>query len=285
MITFLGTGLLGSGFVRALLRRGEAVHVWNRTVDKARALEAAGARVFDDPADAVRGAARVHSILSDDAAVDGVLDRAAPGLSQGVMLVDHTTTSPTGTVARLERWKGRGHPLVHAPVFMGPQNALDSTGIMLVSGERALVESVKPHLDRMTGKVVDLGDRPDAGAAYKLLGNLFLMFVTGGLTDFFTLGRAMGIEPRDAASLFAHFNPGLSVGARIDRMLAADWAKASWELGMARKDARLMIEAGEEGTHPLSFLPVIAAKMDDMLARGHSHDDWTVLAKDAIEKP
>src|SRR5580704_14885613 len=129
MIAFLGMGLLGSNFVRAYRRRGEDVRVWNRSPAKAIALEAEGARAFSDPAEAARGAARVHLTLSDDAAVDEVLERARPGLEPGVLLVDHTTTSPAGTRARVERWKERGVEFKHAPVFMGPQNALESTGI------------------------------------------------------------------------------------------------------------------------------------------------------------
>ena len=211
MVTILGTGLLGSGFVRALLRRGETVHVWNRTAEKAQALEPDGARAFADPAAAVKGAERVHLLLSDDAAVDDVLVRALPGLEKGVLIVDHTTTSASGTALRVERWNERGHRLVHAPVFMGPQNALESTGLMLVSGERTRVEAARPHLERMTGKVVDLGERTDAAAAFKLLGNLFLMFVTTGLAEVFTLARAMDVDPRTAASLFEHFNPGLTL--------------------------------------------------------------------------
>ena len=46
MVAFLGTGLLGANFSRALLKRGETVHVWNRTPDKAKALENEGAKVF-----------------------------------------------------------------------------------------------------------------------------------------------------------------------------------------------------------------------------------------------
>ncbi|MBX3198893.1 MAG: NAD(P)-dependent oxidoreductase [Labilithrix sp.] len=283
MVTFFGTGLLGSGFVRALLRRGETVHVWNRTADKARALEADGACVFDDPAAAVEGAERVHLSLSDDASVDDVLERASPGLGRDVLLVDHTTTSASGTAARVARWNERGHRLVHAPVFMGPKNALDATGLMLVSGERTRVEAARPHLERMTGKLVDLGERVDAAAGFKLLGNLFLMFVTSGLAEVFTLARAMDVDPRTAASLFEHFNPGLTLGARIDRMLAADWPKASWELAMARKDARLMVEETSRSDVPLAVLPAIAARMDELVAAGHGKSDWTVLAKDALE--
>src|SRR5688572_10562728 len=108
MIAFFGMGLLGSGFVRALRRRGELVQVWNRTAQKARALEADGAKAFDDPVAAVRGATRLHLTLSDDAAVDQVLEQAQVGFGNGITIVDHTTTSATGTADPSLRWAERG---------------------------------------------------------------------------------------------------------------------------------------------------------------------------------
>ena len=54
MIAFLGTGLLGANFTRALLKRGEKVNVWNRTADKAKALESEGAKAFDDTSETVK---------------------------------------------------------------------------------------------------------------------------------------------------------------------------------------------------------------------------------------
>src|SRR6204780_5372413 len=78
MIAYLGLGLLGANFVRAMRRRGLEVNVWNRSPEKAKALEAEGAKAFARVEDAVRGATRVHLTLSDDAAVDDVLTRARP---------------------------------------------------------------------------------------------------------------------------------------------------------------------------------------------------------------
>jgi 3-hydroxyisobutyrate dehydrogenase len=284
MIAFMGMGLLGSNFVRALRRRGEDVQVWNRTAEKATALEADGARAFAEPADAVRGAARVHLALSDDAAVDDVLEKARAGLAKGAVIVDHTTTSASGAAARVERWKSRGMTFVHAPVFMGPQNARESTGLMLVSGARELVEPLREPLGAMTGKLVDLGERPDAGAAFKLLGNLFLMCMTAGLADMLALARALDVTPADAATLFDHFNPAGSVGARMKRMTDVEgYREPSWELSMARKDARLMIEAAAGGV-PLTLIPALAARMDAVIAEGHGGDDWTVIAKDAVTR-
>lgn len=277
-IAFFGTGLLGSGFVRALVRRGETVHVWNRSPEKAKALEAHGARAFDDPADAAEGCERVHLTLGDDVSVDEVLARAQPGIDAGVPIVDHSTTSTAGARERA----GRLADFVHAPVFMGPQNTLDSTGLMLVSGERSRVDRVRDELAKMTGKLLDLGERPEQAAAFKLFGNLFLMFFTSGLAEVFTLARALDVDPKVAATLFEHFNPGKTIDARVERMLFGDPSKPSWELGMARKDARIMLEEAAAHGRPLPLLPAIAARMDTLIAEGHAKDDWTVLGRDAV---
>jgi len=284
MIAFFGMGLLGTNFVRALRGRGEDVQVWNRSPDKATALEADGARAFADPAAAARGAARVHLTLPDDAVIDDVLERARPGFGPGTLIIDHSTTSTAGALARITRWRERGITYVHAPVFMGPQNARDATGVMMLSGPRSIVEPLIPVLSPMTGKLVDLGERPDAAAAFKLLGNLFLICMTAGLAEMLALAKVLHVPPAEAASLFGHFNPTSTVVPRIKKMTDAAFEPPSWELAMARKDVRLMIEAASEAGIPLAVLPAIAARMDTVIAEGHGEKDWSVIAKDAVDR-
>jgi len=282
-IAFLGMGLLGSNFVRALRRRGEEVRVWNRTPGKARAVAAeTGATAFDEPAEAVHGAARVHLALSDDAAVDAALERARPGLLPNAALVDHTTTSQAGAVGRAARWAERGFAFQHAPVFMGPQHAREGGGFMLASGSRALYDRLEPALAQMTGKLVYVGEDPGIAAAYKLLGNQFLVAMTAGLADTFALAKAMGLRPADVEALFSFFNPAASLGPRMKRLLAADYGNPSWALAMARKDTRLIVEAAQQGGVPLAVMGAIAAEMDRWIEKGHAQDDWTVIAKDAV---
>ncbi len=282
MITILGTGLLGAGFARGLCKKGESVRVWNRTPDKARALAAIGAVPIANAPDAVRGTDRVHLVLSDDDAVDGVLALAAPGFARGALVVDHSTTSTAGALARTAMWDERGVRYQHAPVFMGPSNAAESTGVMLISGEREKVLRLTPLLAPMTGRLVDLGPRVDAAAAFKLLGNLFLMALSAGFLDVLALAKSMAVAPAELATLFEHFNPGASVPARFKRMIDADYSNPSFELAMARKDARLMqAEAASAGV-ALELLPVIAARMDRLLAEGQGHADWTVLAREFL---
>lgn len=282
MITILGTGLLGSGFTRALRKKGEQVRVWNRTPDKARALESIGAVAVAVAAEAVRGADRTHLVLSDDAAVDAVLEAAAPGFAPGALVLDHSTTSTAGARDRTARWRERGIVYHHVPVFMGPGNAADSTGLMLISGDRDVVARVSPMLAPLTGKLVDFGERVDGAAAFKLLGNLFLMALTAGFTDMLALAKAMGVSPAEVTTLFEHFNPGAQVPTRFKRMTDADYDRPSWELAMARKDARLMQAEADGAGVMLAMLPAVAALMDRSIAEGNGHRDWTVVAKDFV---
>lgn len=85
---FLGTGLLGTAFTRALLQRGIAVQVWNRTFERAEPLATYGATVCRSAAEAVAGAAHIHVTLKDDASVDEVLEGACSGFTPGAIIID-----------------------------------------------------------------------------------------------------------------------------------------------------------------------------------------------------
>lgn len=282
MKAFLGMGLLGANFVRAMLARGESVNVWNRTPGRAKALEAEGASVFEDLIDAIRGVDQIHLTLRDDDAVNEVLQKARPGFSAGVTIIDHTTTSPKGAIERTLYWKGEGYTYLHAPVFMGPQNAKDSTGFMLVSGDQGVISRWTPTLSAMTGKLLNFGPEEGKAASMKLIGNLFLQCVTTGLSDALALGKATGVSPDEILRLFEDWNPGASVGARLHKMTQGTFQHPSWELTMARKDTGLMMDAAARGGAPLAVVPAIAAEMDKWIAEGHAHDDWSVIAKNNL---
>ena len=280
-VALLGTGLMGAALVEAMIRRGDEVSVYNRTRARAEPLATLGARVADTPADCVRDAERVHIVVSDDAAVDALLDAMVSGLAPRAVVVDHTTVSPAGTVARFAKCDALGIELLHAPVFMAPQNCRDGGGLMLCAGPRARFERVESELAKMTGSVWYVGERVDLAAAYKLFGNAMILVIVGGLTDVYEMAASLGISAPDAHALFSRFKPGGTIDVRGKRMANADFA-ASFDLVMARKDVRLMIEAAA-GAH-LSRLPALEARIDESLAKGRDQDDVGVIAKDAVER-
>ena len=282
MKAFLGTGLLGSNFVKAMIKKGDEVQVWNRTAGKAKLLEQDGAKAFDDVSQAVKGVTTIHITLKDDATVNDVLEQASKGFEPGAIIIDHTTTSAKGAIERTASWKAKGYTYLHAPVFMGPANALDSSGYMLVSGNQEVIGKVLPELEKMTGDVINFGAEEGKAAAMKLMGNLFLITLTAGITDTLAFAKATDISLADISTLFDAWNPGAGMPARLKRIATGEFKQASWELNMARKDAGLMISAAEHQGVTLTLIPVIAQLMDQWIAKGHGNDDWSVIATDAL---
>lgn len=284
MIAFLGMGLLGSNFVKAMLKKGEKVQVWNRTASKAKALEAFGAKAFDQVTDAVKGVDVIHIVIKDDAAVNEVLAAAEPALKPEALIIDHTTTSIEGAIQRTKMWKEKGFTYLHAPVFMGPQNALESTGIMLVSGDQNVIAKAESDLSKMTGKLMNLGSQEGKAAAMKLTGNLYLITFTAGLTDMLSFANDVNISIDDLKGLFGSWNPGNQFASRFERLSGGDYNNPSWELHMARKDAGLMLDIAAQHQTKLHVIPNIAAEMDRWIEKGYGNSDWTVVAKDVVAK-
>jgi 3-hydroxyisobutyrate dehydrogenase-like beta-hydroxyacid dehydrogenase len=277
-IAFLGTGLLGSGLVEAAAKRGDQITVWNRTAEKARALEKFGVRVASTPADAVRGAGRVHLVLKDDPVVEQVVASLRAGLSPDAIVVDHTTTQPALTAARATRLNAEGVKYLHCPVFIGPAAARAGQGTILAAGPRAHFDAVHAALSKMATTVDYLGERPDLAAVYKLCGNAFIIGMAALVADVLSLARGANVASDDALSVVELFNPAATITGRGRAMARRDY-KASFELVMARKDVRLMIETAAPGT--LAVLPGIAARMDALIAGGFGSQDLGVLGNEA----
>ncbi len=280
-ITFLGTGLLGSAFAEAASRRGDAVTAWNRSPDKLLALAPFGVKAAATPADAVRGAERVHLILKDDAVVAEVIAAARPGLAADAVVIDHSTTQPQLTAERAARLGAEGIRYLHCPVFMGPSAARNAQGSMLVSGPEAIFNGVKAELARMTGRLDYLGERPDLAALHKLFGNAMFIGLWAVMADILTLAKAGGVAPEDAIKLLGTLDLNAVVAARGTTMASCNF-KPTFELAMARKDVQLMLDTA--GELPLAALRSVAARMDQLIASGYGAEDAGVLAIDAVRQ-
>jgi 3-hydroxyisobutyrate dehydrogenase len=239
--------------VRAMLRRGVAVRVWNRSPQKAQALQEYGVQAFADPVETALGADRIHLCLSDDASVDAVIEAALAGIAPESPIVDHTTVLPQRVAERALRLGEAGYSFLHAPVFMGPPMALAATGVMMTSGDAALVERVRSALESMCSDLRYVGARPQDAAIFKLIGNAMILAVVGGLNDVMRIAEEQQLTREQAYKLFDFYDPCGQIEGRGKRMTSEDY-EAFWTLDMAHKDAMLMQAAAHH-----ERLPVIDA--------------------------
>ena len=280
-IAFLGTGLLGAAFAEGAASRGDTVTVWNRSIEKARALAPFGVIAAETPAQAVRDCLRVHLVLKDDDVVEQVLLAARPGLAPNAVIIDHTTTLPERTAARAAQFAAQGLKYLHCPVFMGPPAARKALGSMMVSGPQDVFDEVKGELAKMTGRLEYFGARSDLSAVKKLCGNAAIIGVSALLADILTIAQGSGVSGEDAISALGLFDINTTISGRGMNMARGNFAP-SFELAMARKDVRLMIETA--GARPLAALPAIAARMDQLIAAGHGAQDASVMGIDAVQR-
>jgi 3-hydroxyisobutyrate dehydrogenase-like beta-hydroxyacid dehydrogenase len=107
-----------------------------------------------------------------------------------------------------------------------------------------------------------------------------LMFIASGIADVFALSRSVGIDPKDAVTVFDYFNPASQVSTRGIRMANGEYTPAAFELVAARKDVRLMLDSARAADGKLHVLPAIAERFDEVIAAGFGRDDLAAVAAD-----
>ncbi|MFG2054541.1 NAD(P)-dependent oxidoreductase [Micromonospora sp. NPDC048930] len=246
-IALLGTGTMGTAIGRRLLAAGHRPTVWNRTPARTEPLVAAGARAAATPAEAVRDADVVITMLTDATAVRETLTWAAPALRPGTHLIEMSTIGPRA-VPELAALLPAGVPLVDAPVAGSAAAAEAGRLTVLAGGEEAAVDRVVPVLE-LLGTVRRCGGSGH-GAALKLVLNTALVTAVTAVADTLAVAEAVGVTRRTALDALA----AGPLGGAVARATTAD---AAFAAALAAKDAQLALDA--LGGAPAPLLRAAAA--------------------------
>lgn len=178
-IALLGTGLMGLPMARCLIAAGWQLTVWNRNAEKAAPLAAEGAKVAASPAEALRGASHVITMLTDGNVVESVLfeQGVAEALAPGACVIDMSSIKPSQARDHALRLAGRNIRHLDAPVSGGTKGAEAGTLAIMAGGEEAVFEEAKPILDAM-GRAIRVG--PSGSGQLAKLANQAIVGITIG---------------------------------------------------------------------------------------------------------
>ncbi|SCF60609.1 NAD(P)-dependent oxidoreductase [Streptomyces sp. Ncost-T10-10d] len=285
-VAVLGTGIMGSGMVRSLLRAGLDVRAWNRTQAKAAPLAADGATVTETAEEAVRGADVILTMLNDGPAVAAALTAASPGLHAGQVLLQSSTVGLDATADLARRAMDAGLVYLDAPVSGTKQPAEQGTLTVFVSGPSTARASVNPVLDAIGQRTVWVAETPGAASRLKLVVNTWVITMVNGIAECLNLAEGLGIAPQTfldvmkGGPLDSAYLQGKSAA-----LLSGDLTP-SFSVSNALKDSRLILDAAQESGVRLDLVAASVDRFARAEAAGHGGEDMiaTYYAGRAPEK-
>ena len=275
-VAVLGTGIMGAPMARNLAAAGHEVRAWNRSPEKAAALD--GVEAAAEIAEAVSDADAVVTMLADAGAVAAVAGEALPALGDAV-LVQMSTIGPEASARLAEQADQDGTPFVDAPVLGTRQPAEEGKLVVLASGPEAVREGVQPLFDAVGAKTLWLGE---AGAAsrLKLVLNTWILALTEGLAEAIALAEALGVDPQTFLDTIDGSPMGTPYANLKGKLMIERDFPPSFPLELALKDARLALAAAEEQGLRLPALASVAEQMERATEAGHGREDMaaTIVA-------
>ncbi|GAB4087806.1 NAD(P)-dependent oxidoreductase [Hydrogenophaga soli] len=246
VVAVLGIGLMGLPMARRLCEAGYRVRVWNRSPAKAQALVAHGATVFDHPADAVRKADVVITMLQDGAAVHEVLFQRGTidGLRPGTLVVDMSSIQPREARDHASRLAALQVDCLDAPVSGGTVGAEAGTLAIMAGGRSADFERARPVL-QVLGRPTHVGPL-GAGQLAKLANQMIVGITIGAVAEallFAARGGADMGKVREAIT--GGFADSRILQVHGQRMVERDFAKRA-AVTVQLKDMRNAMATAQE---------------------------------------
>jgi 3-hydroxyisobutyrate dehydrogenase-like beta-hydroxyacid dehydrogenase len=277
-IGFVGLGAMGALLVRRLIDAGHAVTGWNRSSDKAAPLIAAGMGWADSPRAVAQRAEAVFSIVTDAAAVKAVAlgeQGIIAGLRKGGVYIDMSTISPDASRAVAGEFAKAGLTMLDAPISGSPVTVTQGNASIMVGGDEAAFERMKPVLLAIGPKVTRLGGNGLA-CQMKIAVNLLLMVEVIAFGEAVALAEKGGVA-REAAvdailksvaasPVLGYRGPFVLDGRMPDVPLA--------DVTLQQKDMLLALELGRTLGSPVPLAAAANEMMNACRGLGIDHRDF-----------
>ena len=261
-VGFIGIGIMGSGMAANIIKAGHKLTVWNRTRAKAEAV--AGAVVADTPAALFDASDIVMICVSDTPDVVALFEgrhQLMESIRPGMLIVDHSTISPSETVRLGELVAGRGGSWLDAPVSGGSEGAAKGTLSVMVGGEAADVARSMLFFESFGTTITHVGGLGD-GQAVKIVNQILVVVNQLAVSEALLFADAAGLDPQKTLDAVTGGAAGSWMLAnRGPQMIDDDW-RPGFTIDLQQKDLRLVLERADQ-----LGVPVIATSLVYQLYR------------------
>jgi len=280
-IGFIGLGIMGSPMAVNLQRAGFSVTGYNRTATKTAPLVSAGGIAAASVSEAVAGAEVVALMLPDSpdvlavvAGEGGVLD----SISDDAMIIDFSTIRPDTAAELAAAAAARGIAMLDAPVSGGEQGAIEAALAIMVGGDVAAFERVRPVLDAVGKTIVHVGPC-GAGQTVKAANQLIVAGNIQLVAEAIVLLDKRGVDPQAGLSVIQGGLGGSTVLERKGESMLAHRFAPGFRLELHDKDLGIALAAAREVGAVLPLTSAVAQLVTAMVARGDGGLDHSGLLR------
>ncbi len=272
---------MGKPMAKHLIAAGHKLTVHNRSQAAVDELVAAGATAATSPAEVARASTVVITMLPDTVDVERVLtgpDGVLAGLRKGAVVIDMSSISPTVTeqLARLVAEKGGA--MLDAPVSGGEIGAINAALSIMVGGDEATFNRVRPILEAMGNKerIVLIG-RSGAGQICKVCNQIAIGGALAGVSEAFALAKKAGVDAaRVRQALLGGFAASRVLEVHGERMLVDNY-KPGFRARLYQKDLRIANEAAAANSVAMPATAIVTQLINALVASGGADLDYAAL--------
>ena len=271
-IGFIGLGHMGSHMVPRLIAAGYHLTVYDRTREKAQAIQ--GASVAETPREAAAHSEVVISIVTDDAALDEVMlgpDGVLAGTHDGSVLIDMSTVSPRASRHLFQAARAKGVVMIDAAVSGSVPQVEAGSLLIFVGGEQETYERCQPILGILGQSSFYLG-ASGMGTTMKLVVNTLLGLGMQALAEAIALGEKAGLAKDvllDVLGQTAVLTPGQK--AKLDNVRREEYP-TQFALSLQHKDLRLIMSEADSVSVPMPATAVALQMYTAALTKGMNAD-------------
>ena len=286
-VGFIGLGLMGKPMAHNLLKKGFPLVVHSRSPAPVDELVAAGATRADSPAAVARQARRIITMLPDSPDVELVLEGDNGILSAvqpGTILIDSSSISPAVARRLAGAAVARGAVMLDAPVSGGEIGAVSGTLSIMVGGDQAAFDTVRPILEAMGNpeRIVRIGDA-GAGQTCKVCNQMVIGGTLAAVSEAFALARKAGVDgAKVRQALLGGFAASRVLEVHGERILTRNY-KPGFRAQLYAKDYRVASETLAATATPAPVTAAVHQLVTALIASGRGSDDYSALAKVVFE--
>ena len=278
-IGYIGLGIMGGAMAKNLLNAGYKLRVHTRTKAKAEEHLARGAVWCESPAEVAAGCDVVFVCVTDTPDVEKVLldEKGVRDTARaGTICVDMSTISPSATAKMAAELAKKQITLLDAPVSGGEVGAVEAKLSIMVGGDKAALEKVRPVLEKL-GRTITYCGASGSGQKTKLVNQAMVVHTVMSMAEGLALAEKAGLDLEttySATSAGAAGSHSLKIlGAKV---IAGDF-KPAFMVDLQQKDLRLVLELAEEVKQPLPGVALIKQLLGVLQAQGRGRDGTQAL--------